>query len=57
MMHNFLQTCHKYVSLNQQPALTDKEAKLSAKYSQSVVQTLPFSCIIMILLAFYFAAM
>ena len=49
--------CHRYVSSNQWPALTDKEAKLTAKYSQSVVQTLSFCFIIMILLVFYFVAL
>ena len=49
--------CHRYANSNQWPALTDKEAKLTAKYSQSVVQTLSFCFIIMILLVFYFVAL
>ena len=47
MAHDFLQ-CHKHVSLNQH----DKEAKLTAKYSQSVVKTLSFCHIITVGLLF-----
>ena len=39
MTYNFLHLRQKYVSLNQPPALTEKEAKLTAEYSQSLVQT------------------
>ena len=64
MTYNFLHLRQKYVSLNQPPALTEKEAKLTAEYSQSVVQTFFllllllffFFFIMTVLLVFYFVA-
>ena len=53
MTHNFLQITSLICQLESTPTLTDNhEAKLTGKNSQSVVQTLSFSCIITVLLVF-----